>query len=307
LNYIRGGVLGFRGSEFVEKLREEPVAYIIDRGSFDRFLTLRAVGRGAELWEGCSFEGFESSGGSFLVRTSKGSIRADFIVGADGFYSKTAKRLGLNEKRKMFRSVELIAEADLTDRVVIDTGLVKRGYAWIFPKGDGRVSVGVASTGRENLKGVLYDYMRNHGYLKPGRVVSSLKGWMIPFCEREEDLRLGRGRILLVGDSAGMVDPLLGEGIYYAVLGANLLADSILESPANPQPTYYRKVKGLILPELVYAGKIAKIGYRFQRIAFRMGRGVSLDRFMNLLLGDTNYRRLYRRGWVEFIKSAVGF
>ncbi len=304
LNIIKGGVLGFRGEEFIEKDKGEEIAYIVDRSSFDRFLALKAVERGAQLWEETSLEGFSREGGHYSVMTSKGKLSADLIIGADGFYSKTAKILGF-KKRKFFRSVELIAEGELKEKVVIDTGIVKRGYAWIFPKGD-KVSVGVASTADENLKGVLQKYIDRHRYLRLSKT-TKLKGWMIPYCEKEEDLHLGKGTVFLVGDSANMVDPLLGEGIYYAVLGAHLLAESILASPQGALDIYRKKVKEFILPELLYAGKIAKIGYRFQRIAFRMGRGVSLERFMELLKGNTNYRRLYRRGWIEFLKSAVGF
>ncbi len=302
LNRISGGVLGFAGRQFVEKDKGEEVAYIIDRSSFDSFLTQRALDRGAELWQECELEDFRRTGASYRVITTRGEVEADFVIGADGFHSKTAKRLGY-KKEKFFRSVEVVAKASLKDKVIIDTGVVSRGYAWIFPKGD-RVSVGVASTGREELRSVLERYMDNHGYLRL-RNPSPVKGWLIPFAESERDLHLGKNRVLLVGDAANMVDPLLGEGIYYAVLGAHLLADSVISSPHSPMKLYSQKVRESILPELVYAGKIARIGYRFQRIAFKMGRGVSLERFMELLKGGTDYRRLYRAGWIEFLKAAL--
>ncbi len=303
LNRIRGGVLGFSGREFVEKEKGEGIAYIVDRRSFDNFLTSKSLESGAELWEECELEGFQREGSGYRVQTSRGVVHADFVVGADGFHSKTAKRLGF-KKKKFFRSVELVAEGNLVDRVVIDTGVVRRGYAWIFPKGD-RVSVGVASTGDENLRKVLDGYMAEHGYLRV-KPISPLKGWHIPFAERPEDLHLGRDRVLLVGDAANMVDPLLGEGIYYGVVGGHLLAESVLEVPSEALERYKERVFSEILPELVYAGRIAKVGYRFQRIAFRMGRGVSLERFMELLKGNTSYKRLYLKGWLEFVKSAVG-
>ena len=301
LNVIRGGVLGFRGREFVERNAGEDVAYIIDRASFDYFLVREAVGSGADLWEGIEFLGFEEG---FKVKTSAGEIEADFLIGADGFYTKVGRVLGY-EKRKFFRSVEFWTEGSLGDRVVIDAGVVRRGYGWIFPKGN-RLSVGLALVGKENPLRKLEDYVKEHKLIER-RDVKGVKGWMIPFAENERDLHLGRGRVVLVGDAANLVDPLLGEGIYYAVLSGHLAAKAILENPEDPLRDYVSRVKKDILTELLYAGKIARLAYTFQRAAFSMGKGFALERFFKLLKGELGYRDLYRRGLPEFITSLLRF
>lgn len=301
LNVIRGGVLGFRGREFVERDAGEDIAYIIDRMSFDHFLVKEAVSSGADLWEGVEFLGFEQG---FKVMTSVGEVRADFLIGADGFYTRVGRALGY-EKRKFFRSVEFWTEGNLGDKVVIDAGIVRRGYGWIFPKGE-RLSVGLALVGRENPLKKLEDYVGGHRLIEKKKI-KGVRGWMIPFTENEKDLHLGRGRVLLLGDAANLVDPLLGEGIYYAVLSGHLAAKSILESPQDPLKEYASQIKKYILPELVYAGKIARLAYRFQRAAFGMGRGFALERFFKLLKGELGYRDLYLRGLPEFITSLLRF
>ncbi len=277
------------------------MAYIIDRKSFDHFLVKDALSKGVELWEETEFILFKE-GKKITVETSRGKVEADFLIGADGFYTKVGRGLGYR-KEKFFRSVELFTEGKLRDRVIIDIGVVKRGYAWIFPKGE-RVAVGLATTGRENLLETLRGYLSSHRLLRDVKF-SPPKGWMIPFITKEGDAQLGRGRVLLVGDAASLVDPLLGEGIYYALLSARLLARSISTSPDSPLTSYRELLRREVIPELVYAGRIAGLAYRFQRTAFRMGRGYALDRFLSLLLGEIGYREAYIRGLPEFLKSLL--
>jgi len=233
--------------------------------------------------------GFEE-GKRLKVLTDRGSIETEFLVGADGFYSKVAKSLGY-KKDKFFRSLEFLSETGFEHEVRIDIGLVERGYAWAFP-----TSVGVASTGRENLLEVLKAYAKRLGIKSSSKV----KGWHIPFVERAEDFHSGRGRVLLVGDASNSVDPLLGEGIYYAIYGANMVAKAILKNPTNPNSEYLKLSKPII-KELIYAGRIAGIAYRFQRFAYGLGKKGALKSYYKLLTGETTYRSMFFKGWLNLI------
>jgi len=297
LNEIRGGVLSL-GEEFVEKEAGERIANIVDREGFDLFLLKEARRAGAEVREGVELTGFEGEG-PLRVLTTEGEVRTDFLVGADGFHSRVRKLLGCGRGR-YFRSVELWTDFPLDGKVIVEIGVVSRGYLWIFPKGE-RASVGLATAGPENPLRVLKERLRSHPLL--GRVeVKGAKGWMIPFVLREEELELGRGRVLLVGDAGGLVDPLLGEGVFYAVR-SGILAGELL-SEGDPEG-YRRAVREEILPELVYAGKIADLAYRFQGVAFRMGKGYALDRLFKLLRGEESFRGVYRKGLPEFALYAL--
>ena len=297
LNVIDRGILGYGGESFVEKEKRE-MAYIIDRAEFDKFLVESS---GVEVWEETEFLGFTEDK-EIEVKTSRGKIKTDFLVGSDGFYSKVAKLLGYR-KRKFYRSLELLCEGVMDFRsVVIELGLVRRGYLWVFPKGE-FLNVGIASTGKENLLRILKDYLRKQ------KVVSvdsegSVRGWFIPFSEGFEDLHLGRGRILLTGDAGNFVDPLLGEGIYYAWLSGMKAAEAIINKPDNPVELYGKLVEK-IGREFYYAGKIAKLAYRFQRVAYRMGGDVSLENYTELLKGRFTYEELYKRGLLSFFKNLV--
>ncbi|HID65710.1 MAG TPA: FAD-dependent oxidoreductase, partial [Aquificaceae bacterium] len=122
LNTINRGILGFRGEKHIFK-EEYEVAYIIDRYDFDFFLLEKALNEGAQLWEGVGFIDFERKGGSFIAETTKGKVKVDFIIGADGFYSNVAKKLEY-KKKKFYKSIEFTAEGEMDfDSVIIEIGL----------------------------------------------------------------------------------------------------------------------------------------------------------------------------------------
>ncbi len=301
LNVINKGVLGYRGKEYVEKEKSE-VAYIIDRSSFDKYLSEKAQEKGTEVYENTEFLNFHEEKGKLIVNTSRGILTADFLIGADGFYSKVSKILGF-KKRKYYRSIEFTAEGEMDfNSVVIEIGLVKRGYLWIFPKGD-LLNVGIATTHNENLNEII------HEYLKKQKIVSINKthkprGWFIPFSEGKKDIHYGKGNVLLVGDAGNFVDPLLGEGIYYAYLSGILAGKSIIENPSNPLKTY-KKLSEEIAKEFKYAGKIANLAYRFQKVAFKMGSGYTLENYMELLKGKRSYKEIYIKGWPSFLLNFI--
>lgn len=299
LNTINRGILGFRGEKHIFK-EEYEVAYIIDRDDFDFFLLEKALNEGAQLWEGVGFIDFERKGGSFIAETTKGKVKIDFIIGADGFYSNVAKKLGY-KKKKFYKSIEFTAEGEMDfDSVIIEIGLVKRGYLWIFPKG-GLLNIGIASSKKENLLKIIHEYLKKQKLVKIKKTYKP-KGWFIPFTEIQGDIYLGKDRVLLVGDAGNFVDPLLGEGIYYAYLSGIKAAKSIVQNPQNPIEMYKKEVKDIV-KEFIYAGKIAKLAYNFQKVAFLMGRGKSLENYMKFLKGNTTYEKLYKSGWIDFLKS----
>jgi len=98
---IREGTLGYRGEESFSLSSEKPLAYIVDRAEFDYFLVQNAQQVGVELWQECELLGFEERE-RIKVYTSKGEVEADFLIGADRFYSKTADLLGYKFQRSSY-------------------------------------------------------------------------------------------------------------------------------------------------------------------------------------------------------------
>ena len=291
LSKIKEGIIGYSGKEYISKISNEIVAYIIRRSDFDYFLVKKAIEKHAHFFESCEVRDFKEEKEHVEVITSQGTFKTKYLIGADGFFSIIAKKLGY-KKNKYYRSVEAFIEGSIENRVIIELGYVKRGYLWLFPAGCGKVSVGVASTGNENLSKLLGNYIIS----KLDTSNFKIRGWFIPFVEREKDICLGKGRILLIGDSANMTDPLIGEGIYYSMLAGSLLAKSAKENFENLALAYRDEVKHKILREFIYAGKIANLAYRFQYVAFSMAKGSIIESYFNLLTGKSNYRSIYLRG-----------
>jgi flavin-dependent dehydrogenase len=118
------------------------------------------------------------------------------------------------------------------DLVDIYFGREYMGYSWVFPKRDHwNVGVGALASQSPNVKTATIDFIEQLEELprKQPHSTQNGKGWVIPAGGYRRPL--GRGRILLVGDAAGFVDPFYGEGIAYAIL-SGVIAGSVLGNAA---------------------------------------------------------------------------
>ena len=117
------------------------------------------------------------------------------------------------------------AREDYRGRAVVELGTVPGGYAWVFPKGD-HVNVGVGGWESEGPR--LREHLERacRAYGLPADRLESVRGYRLPM--RRAGARVSRGRVLLAGDAAGLVDPLSGDGIYEALVSARLASESVL-------------------------------------------------------------------------------
>jgi flavin-dependent dehydrogenase len=111
-------------------------------------------------------------------------------------------------------------------RAVIELGTIPGGYGWVFPKGD-HVNFGVGGWERQGprLRDHLARLCREHG-VDVGSL-TGVRGHRLPL--RRSGTRVARGRALLVGDAAGLVDPLTGDGMYEGFVSARLAAEAVLD------------------------------------------------------------------------------
>jgi flavin-dependent dehydrogenase len=163
---------------------------------------------------------------------------------------------------------------------VVELGTVPGGYAWVFPKGD-HVNVGVGGWHTEGPG------LRKHleracsGYGLPHERLESVRGYRLPMRRAGETSR--RGRVLLVGDAAGLVDPLSGDGIYEALLSSRLAAEAVL---AGDLDSYGARLAQELDP-MMSASWSAKLAFdRFPRLAFMIARMPPAWRLAERLLRD---------------------
>jgi flavin-dependent dehydrogenase len=157
-------------------------------------------------------------------------------------------------------------------RIVLELGVVPGGYAWIFPKGD-HVNVGVAGWDGEGprLRQHLGRLLAAHGITSDA--VAGLRGHRLPL--RAPGSPLAGNRILLVGDAAGLVDPLSGDGIYEAVISADAAATagaSYLEGSAAALDAYAREVLTRLGPLCAASWEWKHAFDRFPRLSFGITR-----------------------------------
>ena len=201
------------------------------RSRLDAYLAEQAAAAGADFRDGVRVTDLVAAADGVTAQVDGDAISASVLIAADGANGTTAKAAGVGGDIGHAVALEGNVPYEHADNrfrggLVLEVGVVPGGYAWVFPKGD-HVNVGVGGWDREGprLREHLDQLCREHE-IDPGHVEST-RGYRLPY--RRRSTVLARGRALAVGDAAGLVDPLTGDGIYEALVSAKLAAHSVLE------------------------------------------------------------------------------
>jgi len=207
------------------------------RSRFDAYLVDLAKHAGAHLRQGVAVKAVEAESGTVTLADGV-RIKADYLIGADGVNSIVAQSLFGRAFDKKTIAFGLEMEAPLTRRLQEITdpeiyfGVVKWGYGWVFPKRE-TLTIGVAGLWRQNPD-IKSAFQRFVTHRCQGMPQTKIKGQYIPFGDYRR--MPGRDNILLCGDAAGVVEPITGEGIAYAMQSGYLAAHAIIEAAARRQP-----------------------------------------------------------------------
>jgi geranylgeranyl reductase family protein len=269
-----------------------PIVLMTQRRRLDAFLVERAVDAGATFRDG--------------VRVSDPSaLSADTIVAADGVNGVCARQLGL--AGRTVHGVALEGDARLEDqfrsRIVFELEALRGGYAWVFPKGD-HVNVGVG--GWEGEAPRLREALRSFVATNQLSELTSVRGYRLPVGDSATPL--ARGRVLVVGDAAGLVDPLSGDGIYEAFLSARFAADVILDflggRAASLEP-YTARVRAALARTFANSWAAKRALDRFPRATFAVAGTRPVQRALERLArGDPQSRPFTAVGRVARLLSS---
>jgi geranylgeranyl reductase family protein len=268
--------IGFRYGKRFERSSKEPLILMTQRRRLDAHLAEQAAAVGADFRDGVKATALELEPDGVTVRFDGSAASAQVVIGADGVNGLTVRALGLLESRRHGVALEGNApygdERRFRGRALVDLGTVPGGYAWAFPKGD-HVNVGVGGWEREGPR------LRRHleeacaGYGLPHEQLSGLRGYRLPM--RGPGERPVSGRALAVGDAAGLVDPLSGDGIYEALVSARLAADAALDVLAGRTTDlepYADRLAEKLQP-LISAGWGAKVAFdRYPKLTYALTR-----------------------------------
>ena len=222
---------------------------MVDREHFDEWLRERAAASGALRREGnfkaierdvdgvavvryrqrdCSLSGPEHSSSEHGSSGTEGRVRARLVIGADGARSEVARQAidGAQRGRCVFAYHEILRMPPSHDGASTRCEVHYRGrlspdfYGWVFPHG-GTVSVGTGSADKGfSLRSAVGELRRSVALA--GAETLRREGAPLPMKPLP---RWDNGRdVLLVGDAAGVVAPASGEGIYYAMVSAQMAA-----------------------------------------------------------------------------------
>jgi geranylgeranyl reductase family protein len=326
---IHGVQFTYQGKEPLVIEADGPIAYMVMRDRFDHLLVQQARDAGASIYENEPVVDCESLADGAEVRTERGCYRAKVLIGADGANSRVAQRLFPG--RRMRKSPALECEVHTSRissypgerRIVVDVGATNRGYAWIFPKKD-RLSIGIGDFhGRPSSLKRMF-----HRFVEHDRELSALKipatfGHPLPLYHSPNAMStsqsLVRDHALLVGDAAHLVDPLFGEGIYYAIRSGQLAAAAVLGTLANSSGSlfdYEAAVRREIYPEFHVASKLAQIIYTFPRLCHRLTSRYQdvIHLYYKVFKGQETYQSFFEKakGLVkastkDFLRNAMTF
>jgi flavin-dependent dehydrogenase len=209
------------------------------RRHLDAFLADAAASAGAELRQGARVEELALLPAAVRARVGGVLVEAGVVVGADGANGVVARAAGLGDGIVHGVALEgnvplgALAVAELHRTAVIELATLPGGYGWVFPKGD-HANLGVGGWGSEGprLRDHLARLARAHAV--DTRSLTDVRGHRLPM--RRLGAAPAAGRVVLVGDAAGLVDPLSGDGMYEAFTSARLASAAILSDALERYP-----------------------------------------------------------------------
>jgi geranylgeranyl reductase family protein len=250
-DHVRRAVFTWNGRRRVDHGSPgEPLLQLVRREEFDEALRVAAVRAGAQVRDRAAVRGIEQEPDRVQLRLAGGEqLTARVVVGADGSAGISARHVGVE-----FDQVDLGLEVELPvppavaarwrGRVLIDWGPLPGSYAWVFPKGD-ILTVGViaARGAGEATRRYLDDFVALLGLRGITPVHDS---GHLTRCRRV-DAPLRRGRVLVAGDAAGLLEPWTREGISFALRSGALAGAAAASGDLAGYPV---ALGGDVLPEM---------------------------------------------------------
>jgi geranylgeranyl reductase family protein len=275
----------------------QPLMYTVMRDVFDHFLVKKAQQLGAVLMDGEKVTQVQVSGDWVEISTADNVFRSRLVVGADGVYSIVARDLGIGTSSECIMGIEseiVVPEEEMAkwkSRAQVDLGAIPGGYAWVFPKRN-HLSVGVgchASKARHFQ--AHYQKFLNSLNIASNAIASS-GSHLIPTCTKGR--LVWQNKALLLGDAAGLADPLTGEGICNAIQSAQLAAPVIERCLVRGKvelQDYQQIVERKVMSELRIARTLSRFLLRFPHLAFGMlsQSDAVWKAVCNLMVGEIDY------------------
>ena len=251
-NTIRRAALYLNGNEVLARplprvagLRDYGLC--LPRMLLDDAIVQAAVAAGARLMEDTRVTGYETDETgvtlSYHGRTGPGRLRTRLLIGADGSASLIARVLHGAQPARRDRIVAVRAYFDdvvgTTEQAdLYFTSSSFPGYCWVFPTGTSSANVGVGvlleawPSSRQQLGQLFADLIACDPAIRQRLAHATMRGKAVgwPLTTFNPRLPIIANRVALIGDAAGLINPLNGEGIQYALLSARWSLEALQDA-----------------------------------------------------------------------------
>lgn len=307
---------------------------MVQRPRFDHALVLQAQAAGVELLEGHAFGGLVRADGGVRLQVRRralagqeaaaGTLLTHAVIGADGAAGGVAAAVGLRRSPRIALALELEVPhrwdpADpllRPDLLHLEYGALRRGYAWLFPKAD-HLNLGAGlfygrqrdlrrePSARSRIKAAIEAYAAALGV--GDQRLRGLRSYAhpLPIWDGPEPLHSADGRVLLVGDAAGLINPLFGDGLFHAIRSGRLAAEALL---AGDPCSHTARVHGLLADDFEAARRLARLLYGLSGLTYRYGiaQPAATALAVRLLGGEMPFRGLGRRALRRIATGLLG-
>jgi geranylgeranyl reductase family protein len=252
-NHVEGARIFAPSGDSILVRRGRREALVVDRPSFDRWLSQRAVDHGAEIVTESKVTGVMMKRGHVIgVRSKRGNASTEHVakvtVNAEGARCQISREVGLPavpRTSKLPAYQYELAGAEIEDDMVemfYGQRVAPGFFAWIIPLGDSKARIGLAA--RTRTRDRLDNLLRHHpAFLRrfhKATIQQSYGGTVLVGMPVRKTYLEG---LMVVGDAAGHVKPTTGGGVVVGGLAARIAgvtASSIISS-SNPNISYFRQ------------------------------------------------------------------
>lgn len=221
--------------------------YIINKTLFLLSLAEKAADAGAQILMNHAVINLQCEEAFVKAETKGGAWEASLILGADGFASTVSRKLVFEKTgaRKLipcvqYSMVNCQLENTHTTEFYLGRKVAPLGYAWIFPKGDGKANVGLGVRGTP-AKPYLDKFIKDHPSIFSHAAIVGVEAAPVTISGLLE--KIVDDRVMLIGEAAGQVIPLTGGGIHSSMVGGTMAGETAVKALEEENLTRGRLMK----------------------------------------------------------------
>ncbi len=228
--------------------------FSIYRKDIDSYVLEEYLKKGGQLIDNSQYEELDLEKNTLKVNSIE--YKFDYLIGADGALSRLRKAITGKNANKNFA---LEIAYDKTPKELLEIYFFDnfKGYGWIIPNQENAM-IGIGNVNQETKIKESFNLLLKQIDIDASK---NIKGAFLP---TGDDIYLNYKNVFFIGDSAGLISPITGEGIYYALISAKILSENLDKNYLSKMNKVIRELKSeLFLKKYVYNDKLRN--YLFSR------------------------------------------